>query len=339
MHSRWFVDLIKVFTMDLLGFLNIGCVAQYNYMQKFTFAMLLAPLILLGVAVTYHLRKGVDGIVNRCIKMVFLTLFLIYPFVSQTVFQGFSCRRLDEDEEWLEVDFQISCSSDAYTAFKVFGFFGVCFYPIGIPTITLLQLMRNSAGIKTHGPGRERYEFLVSDYKPEYLPQTTNREVPLLHFCICDPVAFPCVLSRYYYWDCLEMLRKAFLTGILIFYRKGSLFQLIVAMAFSLGFLCGVAVFQPYASRTANLFKVAAEAALMLTLILIALLKIDLSQEDVPGGEAFVGFLLLLSNTVVPGAGLALATLAYGLDLGSGHTAVEPTKQEKVDFTNPVTED
>ena len=170
--------------MDLLGFLDIGCVTQYSYMQKFTFAMLLAPLILLGVATTYRLRKSVDGIVNRCIKMVFLTLFLIYPFVSQTVFQGFSCRRLGEDEEWLEVDFHVSCASDAYTGFKFFGLVGVCVYPIGIPIVTLLQLLRNSNAIKNNGPGRERYEFLVADYKPECVPEKSIAKL-YCHCCIC----------------------------------------------------------------------------------------------------------------------------------------------------------
>ena len=27
---RWFIDLLKVFSMDLLGFINIGCVTQYT---------------------------------------------------------------------------------------------------------------------------------------------------------------------------------------------------------------------------------------------------------------------------------------------------------------------
>eukprot|EP01043_Picozoa_sp_COSAG02_P065743 COSAG02_NODE_10011_length_2050_cov_2.088160_1_plen_96_part_00 len=56
--------------------------------------------------------------------------------------------------------------------------------------------------------------------------------------------------------------------------------------------------------------------ALLVSLILIVLLKIDLSKEDVPGGEAFVGFLLLLSNTVIPASSLVLAFLAFGFDLG-----------------------
>ena len=90
----------------------------------------------------------------------------------------------------------------------------------------------------------------------------------------------------YYWWDCLEMLRKATLTGLLIFFRKGSLFQLVAAMTFCLGFLCTAAWLQPYASRTANLFKVGSEASLLVTLMLVVLLKIDLEKEDI--SESFL---------------------------------------------------
>ena len=54
----------------------------------------------------------------------------------------------------------------------------------------------------------------------------------------------------------MEMLRKAFLTGILMFFKKGSLSQLVLAMIFSLAFGFTVAWLRPFASRTANLFKV-----------------------------------------------------------------------------------
>ena len=74
------------------------------------------------------------------------------------------------------MDFQISCLSDSYLAFVSLGMIGVCVYPLGIPTLTLLQLWRNSKDIKRGGPALERYEFLVADYTPEF-----------------------------YYWDCLEV--------------------------------------------------------------------------------------------------------------------------------------
>jgi hypothetical protein len=87
---------------------------------------------------------------------------IVDPFVSQTVFQGFSCRQLDENEEWLDVDFQISCTSDSYFAFVSLGLVGVLVYPLGLPTCALLLLFKNSGEIKSGGPAYERYEFLVA---------------------------------------------------------------------------------------------------------------------------------------------------------------------------------
>lgn len=57
------------------------------------------------------------------------------------------------------------------------------------------------------------------------------------------------------------MLRKTAMTGLLLFFKKGSAFQLVAAMLMSLGFLAVAAWFQPYASRAANLFKVATEVS------------------------------------------------------------------------------
>lgn len=151
--------------MDLLGFVDIGCLSTYTYTGKFYFAMLLAPILLGGVGLVYQLRKTVEGIANRCIKMGLTVVFLIYPFVSQTVFQGFSCRELDEGEEWLDVDFQISCTSDSYLAFVTLGSLGVFLYPLGVPTLTMLLLVKNGGEIKAGGPAFERYNFLVADYR------------------------------------------------------------------------------------------------------------------------------------------------------------------------------
>lgn len=111
---------------------------------------------------------------------------------------------------------------------------------------------------------------------------------------------------QFYYWDCLEMLRKATLTGVLMFFSKGSLSQLVLTMVVCVGFLCAATWWQPYASRTANLFKVGSEVSLLVTLMLVVLLKIDLSKEDIPGGENFVGSLLLLTNTGIPGGSILI---------------------------------
>ena len=169
----------------------------------------------------------------------------------------------------------------------------MCAYPVGIPLLTLLILARNSQGIRDGGPARARYAFLVDCYRPEY-----------------------------YFFDCLEMLRKVTITGLMIFINRGSVFQLLVTMLFCLGFGFTFAWCQPYESRAANLFKVATEAALLVTLVISALLRIDLSDEVLPSilvdpghglDTEVVGVLLVLVNTAIPAAGLAVGLASFSL--------------------------
>jgi hypothetical protein len=63
--------------------------------------------------------------------------------------------------------------------------------------------------------------------------------------------------------------------------------------------------------------------------MLIVLLKVDLSKEDVPGGEGFIGQLLLLSNTALPGGALTLAILSFGFDAGTAARDAEKEKEEE----------
>jgi hypothetical protein len=124
----------------------------------------------------------------------------------------------------------------------------------------------------------------------------------------------------------VEMLRKVFITGLVMFVSPGSLLQLVVALAFCLGFLTGTAWLQPYGARAANMFKVGAECALSLTLTFAIMLRFDLSNEDVT--ESFVGMMMLVSTTIVPGASLMVGILSHGLD------ALDGVKADDGDGTN-----
>ena len=93
---------------------------------------------------------------------------MLFPMVSQTIFQGFSCFSLDEEEDWMYVDLQISCDTDAYKYFRATaGLLAILAYPIGIPAATFLLLLKNKNGIYSGGPAAERYDFLIADYKLE----------------------------------------------------------------------------------------------------------------------------------------------------------------------------
>ena len=120
-----------------------------------------------------------------------------------------------------------------------------------------------------------------------------------------------------YFWDTLEMSRKVVMTGMLMFVSKGSLVQVVVGIVISVAFLMMVAYLEPYASPAANLFKLGAEAALVLTLIIVVLLKIDLSREgfeDPDWWAAILGSILVMANTLLPSAGLCAGLLVFGFD-------------------------
>ena len=60
-------------------------------MSKFTFANLITPIMLLAVGIVYQVRKDVEGITNRCIKMALAVLFLICeicPLSSVSIIHG-----------------------------------------------------------------------------------------------------------------------------------------------------------------------------------------------------------------------------------------------------------
>jgi hypothetical protein len=41
------------------------------------------PVLIGSVVVVFMLRRGVEGIKNRCIKMALTAVFLVYPFVRR----------------------------------------------------------------------------------------------------------------------------------------------------------------------------------------------------------------------------------------------------------------
>ena len=301
--------LLYLPSIDLLGYVNIGCTTPYTFYGKFIFAFALIPVILADVLGIYAVRKSVEGIANHCAKMFLMAVFLVYPFVTQSMFQGFSCHRLSETEQYLEADYRIDCLSSGYTdVFTPVGKVGIVLFPLGIPIVTLFLLLKNTKEISAGGPMRERYLFLVNDYKPGF------------HF-----------------WDTLEMLRKAILTGLLIFFRKGSLLQLVVAITISIGFTSATAWFQPYQDVMPNCFKMGTEIALLFTLVFIVLLKIDLTNEDIT--TDFVGQVMLAINVVIPG--LSFVAGVFGFGWGEGH---QPTDgggscDKGQSFENPLDED
>jgi hypothetical protein len=288
---------VKLFSFDMIRVINLGCVTSYNFYHKWMLTFFLIPGLLLLVYLISPTRRHPDpGAHDRCLKMGMLMIYLLYPTVTQTMFQTFSCTKLAENEEWLDADFQIDCGTTEFLLLEIASLFGVCIYPIGIPVLTLVLLLRNKKIIREgngHGLTESFWKFLIEGKKPEYL-----------------------------YWDCVGNLRQATLSGLLIFVSRGSFFQLMVATLICLGFALSTAWCQPYESGLSNRFRVATETSLLITLCVTGLLRVDQTSEKLPaflsapgGGidREAVGIMLVLANTLVPVTSLLIGFANFGI--------------------------
>merc|ERR1711865_358432 len=181
---------------------------------------------------------------------------------------------------YLAIDYQTPCDGDEYIITLVAGIIGVVIWPIAVAVVTVYLLFLNRKTIRDRkSDAFNRYSFLVADYRPDF-----------------------------WFWETIEMLRKVMLTGVVSVFDRGSLFQLFVGAMLSLASLCGSAWFQPYDERLANIFKVATEVSILVTLTLSMLLKHreeDLEKEGLT--EDFIGTLMILQTCFIP-----IGSLAFG---------------------------
>ena len=115
----------------------------------------------------------------------------------------FNCQTLGPEERWHRDDFSVDCNSGKHTFVSVLAIVGIVVYPVGVPVVFWYLLWRDEqqrtpAGTEQRAEvaADSSFHFLRADYK-----------------------------SEYYYYECIILLEKMLLTGLLAFVDQGSTFQ------------------------------------------------------------------------------------------------------------------
>jgi hypothetical protein len=157
----------------------------------------------------------------------------------------------------------------------------VFLYPIGVPVFFVLLLWRERKHIHD-SVNQKKYGFLFGDY-----------------------------MAVYFLWEVWDLGRKLMLSGLLMFFKRGSVSQLLVAMVIALFALELQLRLMPYKSFMANIIQLAAFNAILLNLVGAMLLKVDDSASVDGLGTTFADGFLVLINLTVPV--LVLLTLLYSM--------------------------
>lgn len=309
-NLRAFINMFTLLSFDILSFGHADCSDSTRWASSFyaRFAVTVLMPIAFGVLIwvcwklqmkTSHDRRARVGATSPLEQKIgdieisgqwasrgFFILILTYLQVSTTILEVFKCRQFEPSDSGetrllLAADPTIACDGSGYMGLKIAAIFGAFLYPIGVPAFFVLLLWRERKNIHD-SVNQKKYGFLFGDY-----------------------------VAVYFLWEVWDLGRKLALSGALIFFNKGSVSQLLVAMVIALFALELQLRMMPYKSLMANIIQVAAFNAILLNLVGAMLLKVDFHPEDYGLGETFADGFLILINLTVPV--LVLFTLAFSM--------------------------
>ena len=149
--------MAKLFTelKNKFGFLNVeflqivpaDCIVPVDY-YKGLLMSIIAPIFIilsiLGIGKIMEYRNKVDANIYKdfTIKLIFIFLFVIYPGITQVIFEMFICTEV-EGENYLSKDLRYKCYDETWAQWSIVSVVGIFLYPVGIPLLFYLALCRN----------------------------------------------------------------------------------------------------------------------------------------------------------------------------------------------------
>merc|ERR1711865_285448 len=237
-------------------------------------------------------------------------LIITYLKVSSTVLEMFKCRefephpdstRVDEfvwdptdpeegpdqtDRHGLEADMSLNCDDTQYLFFSAFALICVFIYPLGVPLLFFLLMYRERDQLHD-AINQKKFGFLFADY-----------------------------VAIYFLWEIIDLSRKLILSGLFIFFKRGSVAQLLAAMMVALIFLEMQLRFMPYNDILANTVQIVAFNAIFLNLVGAMLLKVKFEPGLDDGlGQTFADGYLIAVNVSVPIFVMFMLAFSVGYDM------------------------
>jgi hypothetical protein len=210
---------------------------------------------------------------DAAFQITFWMILIIYPNVSRVVLQMLNCRPFDgsgdNQERYLVADLTIDCTDNKYLFHLIFIVVPtLVLYPLGVPLGFFFLLNQAKLSVTW----TKRLSFMFTTYKEEY-----------------------------WWFECYDLLRKLFVTGVIIFVMPGTIVQIAVAcMMHCIGCMVHFSTY-PYESRADNSLGSIALSQILLTTFLGLLLKVDAGNEEGadPAAGEFLIILLVGSNLFV----------------------------------------
>ena len=272
-----FLRFLSPFNFDFLSLSGLGCIVKYNFFHSFITMMTLPLFVLVCVFFTYtvghwrHQKKlgkkftHAMQIVysNHIIQFSLWIILLVYPPLSRRTIEYFTCSEKLEGKYFLSKDYNVECYAGEWNTLLVVAIGGLLAYPIGIPAYFGIKLWQRRNSLD-NDLVIARYGFLFVAYN-----------------------------KGAYMWDVYEMLRKLFLTGVIVLIFPGKSFQVVVAAICNLCFLTFLLIHRPHLPGPGRTLAEMSSFAITVTMFVGLVLK---TVTDARRYGNFLGYVLILVN-------------------------------------------
>jgi hypothetical protein len=300
-----FLRFLGPFNFDFLALSGFGCLVEYNFFHTFA-TMVVLPLVVAGfVFLTYcigllrhkhHFGKRFThamrvSYTNHVLQFTMWLILLIYPPLSRRVIEFFNCSESIDGKHYLTHDFRVECFTAEWNAILPIAVASVALYPLGIPLYFAVKLVQRRKNLDKDVV-LARYGFLYGAYRRDS-----------------------------YLWDVWEMVRKLFLTGVIVVMWPGKPFQVIVVVLCNICFLTFLTIQKPHLPGPGRWLAFMASFAITMTMLLGLVLKTTPAAAEY---SALFSVLLVGMNTAV--SAFALYLFVSDTCGGNGRKASERTK-------------
>ena len=227
------------------------------------------------------LQKRKFDLKAETLGRLFLLVFVMYPGLTNKVFEGFMCRDLG-DMAVLNTDYTTVCyTSEWYMIASVCGVL-VLLWPIGLPAVLFFSMRRVLPLIKAGDEDTLKFwDFALGDYSTDH-----------------------------WYWEVVELSRKLIMAGLLGLLGRGSIIQVFAATLISFFFFAFALKALPFESSRLNFIKVFSEFQLFV--ILLSCLVLQTDERGLMGQAIFGREHIGMMQAVVTMASLPVVVYLVG---------------------------
>ncbi|KAF1335529.1 hypothetical protein FI667_g1090, partial [Globisporangium splendens] len=241
---------------------------------------------------------------NKCLKLYCWVALFLYPTVSKTILMIFNCQEVG-DTRYLVVDRRIVCYNSTWAVFGVIAMAGVVVWVVGIPFFFwVLVRLAQDRGVaeRLRLLRKPQCRKLRNKWLKEVLQQHAEDDV-----CVPDmdnidvqdeelakymkrknlkdstvEARLGFIYADLHWWfEVVDLSRKLFLSGVIVFVQNGSVEQVLLALSVCLVTMWFLLYFQPYDEYSDNLIASVTQLQLFLTLWLGVMIRLnDMNEES-----------------------------------------------------------